>query len=90
MEQLERLSSIARRRIIPANHYIFRDGDEAISFAAVNSGVVKLIKTTSEGERHVIGLVYAPEFLGHTFAETLLESRICSDGCSSSRCRNLT
>ncbi|ADP71459.1 transcriptional regulator, Crp/Fnr family [Rhodomicrobium vannielii ATCC 17100] len=70
MEQLERLSSIARRRVIPANHYIFRDGDEAISFAAVNTGVVKLIKTTSEGERHVIGLVYAPEFLGHTFAET--------------------
>jgi len=70
IEQLERLSSIARRRTIPANHYIFRDGDEAISFAAVASGVVKLIKTTSEGERHVIGLVYAPEFLGHTFAET--------------------
>ena len=69
MEQLERLSSIARRRIVPANQHIFRDGDEAISFAAVVSGVVKLIKTTAEGERHIIGLVYAPEFLGHTFAD---------------------
>ncbi len=69
LEQLERLSSIARRRTVPANHYIFRDGDEAISFAAIVSGVVKLIKTTAEGERHIIGLVYAPEFLGHTFAE---------------------
>ena len=69
MEQLERLSSIARRRTVPASQYIFRDGDEAISFAAVVSGVVKLIKTTAEGERHIIGLVYAPEFLGHTFAE---------------------
>lgn len=68
MEQLERLSSIARRRIVPANQYIFRDGDEALSFAAIVSGVVKLIKTTAEGERHIIGLVYAPEFLGHTFA----------------------
>src|SRR5271165_6712245 len=68
-EQLERLSSIARRRTLPANQYIFRDGDEAISFAAIVSGVVKLIKTTAEGERHIIGLVYAPEFLGHTFAE---------------------
>ncbi len=68
-EQLERLSSIARRRTMPANQYIFRDGDEAISFAAIVSGVVKLIKTTAEGERHIIGLVYAPEFLGHTFAE---------------------
>lgn len=69
MEQLEKLSSIARRRTVPANHYIFRDGDEAISFAAIVTGVVKLIKTTAEGERHIIGLVYAPEFLGHTFAE---------------------
>ena len=68
-EQLEKLSSIARRRTVPANHYIFRDGDEAISFATIVSGVVKLIKTTAEGERHIIGLVYAPEFLGHTFAE---------------------
>ncbi len=66
---LEKLSSIARRRTIPVNHYIFRDGDEAISFAAIVSGVVKLIKTTAEGERHIVGLVYAPEFLGHTFAE---------------------
>jgi CRP/FNR family transcriptional regulator, anaerobic regulatory protein len=69
MEQLEKLSSIARRRTVPVNHYIFRDGDEAISFAAIVSGVVKLIKTTAEGERHIVGLVYAPEFLGHTFAE---------------------
>jgi CRP/FNR family transcriptional regulator, anaerobic regulatory protein len=69
VEQLEKLSSIARRRTVPANHYIFRDGDEAISFAAIVSGVVKLIKTTAEGERHIVGLVYAPEFLGHTFAE---------------------
>ncbi len=55
---------------MPVNHYIFRDGDEAISFATIVSGVVKLIKTTAEGERHIIGLVYAPEFLGHTFGET--------------------
>jgi CRP/FNR family transcriptional regulator, anaerobic regulatory protein len=68
-EALEKLSSIARRRTVPVNHYIFRDGDEAISFAAIVSGVVKLIKTTAEGERHIVGLVYAPEFLGHTFAE---------------------
>ncbi len=68
-DALEKLSSIARRRTIPVNHYIFRDGDEAISFAAIVSGVVKLIKTTAEGERHIVGLVYAPEFLGHTFSE---------------------
>ncbi len=65
----ERLTAIARRRTVSANHYIFRDGDEAVTFASILSGVVKLIKTTSDGEQHIIGLKYAPEFLGHTFAK---------------------
>lgn len=67
-DQRERITAIARRRTVPANHYIFRDGDEAVSFASILSGVVKLIKTTANGEQHIIGLMYAPEFLGHTFA----------------------
>jgi len=67
-EQLDKLSAIARRRTVPANHYIFRDGDEANAFASIQSGVVKLIKTTANGEQHIIGLMYAPEFLGHTFS----------------------
>jgi CRP/FNR family transcriptional regulator, anaerobic regulatory protein len=67
--QQERLLAIARRRIVPVNHYIFRDGDEAVTFASILSGVVKLIKTTADGEQHIIGLMYAPEFLGHTFAK---------------------
>ena len=68
-EQLERLSAMGRRRTVPANHYIFRDGDEALYFAAILSGVVKLIKTTADGEQHIIGLMYGRDFLGHTFAK---------------------
>lgn len=68
-EQRDRLSAIGRRRIVPANHYIFRDGDEALSFGSILSGVVKLIKTTADGEQHIIGLMYAPDFLGHTFSK---------------------
>jgi CRP/FNR family transcriptional regulator, anaerobic regulatory protein len=65
--QREKLTAIARRRIVPANHYIFRDGEEVTGFASILSGVVKLVKTTSDGEQHIIGLMYAPDFLGHTF-----------------------
>ena len=68
-EQLERLSAMGRRRTVPANHYIFRDGDEALYFGAILSGVVKLIKTTADGEQHIIGLMYAQDFLGHTFGK---------------------
>ncbi|MGO8953781.1 MAG: Crp/Fnr family transcriptional regulator [Rhodomicrobium sp.] len=63
------MTSIARRRTVAANQYIFRDGDEATSFATILSGVVKLIKTTAGGEQHIIGLMYAPEFLGHPFSK---------------------
>jgi CRP/FNR family transcriptional regulator, anaerobic regulatory protein len=65
--QRDRLFAIARRRTVPANHYIFRDGEEANFFATILSGVVKLIKTTSDGEQHIIDLMYAPDFLGYTF-----------------------
>jgi CRP/FNR family transcriptional regulator, anaerobic regulatory protein len=66
-EQLDRLGAIGRRRTLVTDEYIFNDGEETISFATIVSGVVKLIKVTSEGERHVMGLMYAPEFLGYTF-----------------------
>jgi CRP/FNR family transcriptional regulator len=62
------LSGIARRRTVLANQYIFRDGDEVTTFASILSGIVKLSKTTSDGEQHIIGLMYAPEFVGHTFS----------------------
>ncbi len=68
-EQLERLANVGRRRTVPPNHYIFRDGDEVLHFASILSGVVKLIKTTADGEQHIIGLMYAQDFLGHTFGK---------------------
>ena len=58
-----------RRRTVAPNNYIFRDGDEALYFASILSGVVKLIKTTADGEQHIIGLMYGQDFLGHTFSK---------------------
>ncbi len=68
-EQLERLSGMGRRRTVPPNHYIFRDGDEAQYFASILSGVVKLVKTTADGEQHIMGLMYSQDFLGHTLSK---------------------
>ncbi len=66
-EQLERLSAMGRRRTVPVNQTIFRDGDEVLYFASILSGVVRLIKTTADGKQHIIGLMYSQDFLGHTF-----------------------
>ena len=68
-EQLERLSGMGRRRTVPPNHYIFRDGDEAQYFASILSGVVKLVKTTADGEQHIMGLMIPPEDFGHTLSK---------------------
>ncbi len=54
---------------MPPNHYIFRDGDEAQYFASILSGVVKLVKTTADGEQHIMGLMYSQDFLGHTLSK---------------------
>jgi CRP/FNR family transcriptional regulator, anaerobic regulatory protein len=66
---LERLNAIVRRRIVPADQYIFKHGEEVNSFATLASGVVKLTKTTAAGERQVIALMYSQEFLGYTFGD---------------------
>ncbi len=66
-DELEKLNNIARRRRVPQNLPIFRDGDRVTSFASIVSGVVKLTKTTRAGNHRVITLLYAPEFLGFSY-----------------------
>jgi CRP/FNR family transcriptional regulator len=66
-EELRRLQAKAWQKLVFQGHDIFRDGDEVSSFATILSGVVKLTKTTRSGERHIIALMYPPDFLGFTF-----------------------
>jgi CRP/FNR family transcriptional regulator len=61
--------ALARRRLVPESLAIFRAGDAVDCYASVVSGVVKLTKTTAEGEHRVIALMYPPEFLGYTAAD---------------------
>jgi CRP/FNR family transcriptional regulator len=83
-EQLERLRSVARRRVVREGLPIFRAGDEVESYASVVSGVVKLIKTASGGENHVIALMYPSEFMGYSgedeyrySAAAAMEAELC-------------
>jgi CRP/FNR family transcriptional regulator len=67
--QLKKLQVLARRRVVPESLAIFRAGDAADFYTSVVSGVVKLTKTTAEGEHRVIALMYPPEFIGYTAAD---------------------
>jgi CRP/FNR family transcriptional regulator len=66
--QLKKLQALARRRVVPESVAIFRAGDAADCCASVVSGVVKLTKTTAEGDHRVIALMSPPEFIGYTAA----------------------
>jgi CRP/FNR family transcriptional regulator, anaerobic regulatory protein len=81
---LLQLGKIARRKSVKAHQVIFRDGDKADQYFNIVSGVVKLIKTLANGEQHIIGLLYPPDFMGqslsrrHTYsAEAAAETEVC-------------
>ena len=83
-EELAALSKVARKRLCGPNQTIFADGDEAKYYFCMVRGIVKLVKTFTTGEQHIIGLVYPPELLGeplnphHSYsAEAATEVELC-------------
>jgi CRP/FNR family transcriptional regulator len=65
--ELGRLNRIARTRRIRAGQTIFSDSQQPDFFANIISGVIKLTKTLSDGRQQIVGLQFAPDFLGRTF-----------------------
>ena len=43
------LLRLCRRKVVPAHHAIFRDGDGADHYYNITSGIVKLVKTLADG-----------------------------------------
>jgi CRP/FNR family transcriptional regulator len=83
--ELARLNQISRRRMINAGQTIMSDEDPAEFFANVISGVIKLTKTLADGRQQIVGLLFAPDFLGRAFspnnpyfAEAATEVELCS------------
>ncbi|MEX0628913.1 MAG: helix-turn-helix domain-containing protein [Cucumibacter sp.] len=52
------------------------EATEITSYATITSGVVKLAKTLRDGRQQVVGLQFAPDFLGRLFGE---ESRLTAE-----------
>jgi len=79
------LLEFSRRKIIPAHHAIFRDGDAAGYYYNITSGIVKLVKTLADGRQHIVGLLYPADFMGqslnkhHTYAaESATDVELCA------------
>lgn len=66
-QQLVALSKTSSKRNVPAGIELVGDAEPVESYANVLSGVVKLTKTLSDGRQQIVGLQFAPDFLGRPF-----------------------
>ena len=82
--ELRHLNKIARRTKIAAGSIILHAQEESAVFANIVSGVIKLSKSLADGRQQIVGLQFAPDFLGRAyggenpyFAEAVTEVDLC-------------
>ena len=83
-DEIEHLNRIVRRRTVKPGETILSDEEPADFLANIVSGVIKLTKTLSDGRQQIVGLQFAPDFLGRAygashryFAEAATEVELC-------------
>jgi CRP/FNR family transcriptional regulator len=64
-----RLSASTRRRRIEHGETISFEEDEVVDYANIVEGAVKLTKILKDGRQQIVGLQFAPEFIGKPFSE---------------------
>lgn len=84
-EQLLSLAKVSRRQKAVEGEELVGDAERIESYSNVLSGVVKLTKTLPDGRQQIVGLQFAPDFLGRPFrveseinAEAATEVSLCS------------
>lgn len=77
--QLGELSKHASRRIIAAGNEVIGQGESISSYSNILKGVVKLSKVMADGRQQIVGLQFAPDFMGRPF---LGESRMAAEAAT--------
>jgi CRP/FNR family transcriptional regulator, anaerobic regulatory protein len=68
--QIKKLAQIAHRKKISAGHTIISDEEPVDFFANIVTGAVKLTKTLPDGRQQIVGLLFAPDFLGRAYSKS--------------------
>jgi len=83
--ELTKLTKISKQRKYRAEQIIMSDDEPTDFFANIVSGTVKLTKLLPDGRQQIVGLQFAPDFLGRTygvqtpyFAEAATDVELCS------------
>lgn len=84
-EQLVALAGASSKQVVPEGQELVGDAESVERYSNILAGVVKLSKTLSDGRQQIVGLQFAPDFLGRPFraesavtAEAATEVRLCS------------
>ncbi|MEQ9491405.1 MAG: Crp/Fnr family transcriptional regulator [Alphaproteobacteria bacterium] len=78
-EELLRLSRHTTIRQHPARSQLVTEEEPVDTYANVLSGVVKLTKTLQDGRQQIVGLQFAPDFVGRPFQP---ESKVGAEAAS--------
>ena len=84
-DQLIYLSKHTDRKTYRSEEELIAAGEDADRFANILNGVVKLTKLMADGRQQIVGLQFAPDFLGRPFtrqsgvtAESASDTRVCA------------
>ncbi|MBV2184136.1 MAG: Crp/Fnr family transcriptional regulator [Rhizobium sp.] len=82
--QLAELNKHSTRRKVEPGNEVIGQGEHVGSYSNIMNGVVKLSKMMADGRQQIVGLQFAPDFLGRPFlsessvtAEAATETEIC-------------
>lgn len=78
--QLTALAKTSRRHSAIAGEELIGEAEDVEHYSNVLSGVVKLTKILSDGRQQIVGLQFAPDFLGRPFkTESALSAEAATD-----------
>lgn len=62
--ELTRLNAVSRHQSVASGATLMWAGDESVVCGNVLSGVLKMTAATADGREQIVGLLYAPDFVG--------------------------
>jgi CRP/FNR family transcriptional regulator, anaerobic regulatory protein len=78
--QLAELNKHSQRRAVEAGTELIGQGELVTSYSNVLNGVVKLSKIMADGRQQIVGLQFAPDFMGRPFlGESLMTAEAATD-----------
>jgi CRP/FNR family transcriptional regulator len=78
--QLVALAKTSTKRKVSAGAELVGDAEAVVAYSNVLSGVVKLSKTLADGRQQIVGLQFAPDFLGRPFkSESAINAEAATD-----------